>query len=427
MRSARYIIISLLPLVLFSCNNNEDTIQKETMTVSYDQATSYTVSIAGLFSNLSNNDLMYGTFMVLYGENKNGIDDAFLSWKSGNLNPECSIIYIVKINSAGEYEALITNLTPDTEYKYCLAFISDSKPERREISTIHTLKTKIFSPQIVTGQVDNVRYFDAVVSGSLMIDANDAPYCKYGIVISEHSGSDITSGKSLFFSDDYVQKYTIQVDSLCPSKEYNYKSFVSYKGTDGDVVILYGTEESFNTKSLDEMAVDLGLSVKWANCNMGDQEYNDNKSIGYAWGHLFSINGRKRLGTFMNDPEDYIYWDGNGYIDIGNEISGTEYDVAHHILGGKWRLPTKTEVEELLSCKIDCLTDEEGNAYSFIITGPNGNHIQIHGGSYWTGSLIDESRAWAFASGFIGHENQLIITDFFRRFYENEIRPVCDY
>ena len=91
-----------------------------------------------------------------------------------------------------------------------------------------------------------------------------------------------------------------------------------------------------------DLAVDLGLSVKWASLNVGASSIED---IGdeYAWGE---IEPRTTYG-----PENYQYYDitWGEYIDIGEDISGTEYDAAHVIWGGGWRMPTKKEMEELLT------------------------------------------------------------------------------
>lgn len=98
--------------------------------------------------------------------------------------------------------------------------------------------------------------------------------------------------------------------------------------------------------------VDLGLSVKWATCNVGadkPEEYGDY----YAWGET--------------EPKDFYFWDTYKYCD-GTYNSLTKYtdsaygkdgfsdnksvldpedDVAHVKWGGNWRIPTKDELEEL--------------------------------------------------------------------------------
>ena len=88
-------------------------------------------------------------------------------------------------------------------------------------------------------------------------------------------------------------------------------------------------------------AVDLGLpsGTKWASCNVGatkPEEYG-----GYfAWGEL----GGKKEYT----QENYQFYVNNEYKYLGDDISGTKYDVAHQRWGGGWRMPTREEFEELM-------------------------------------------------------------------------------
>ncbi len=134
----------------------------------------------------------------------------------------------------------------------------------------------------------------------------------------------------------------------------------------------------------DAMAINLGLSVKWASVNIGAEKPEELGDL-FAWGEVKP----KASYTF----ENYIYRAPNTKEDckeIGTSICGTQYDAAHVIWGGKWRLPTEKEVEELFEkCKV---VDME-NGWKF--TGPNGKSIFIpytnvtedyKDGMYWTGT-----------------------------------------
>ena len=107
--------------------------------------------------------------------------------------------------------------------------------------------------------------------------------------------------------------------------------------------------------------VDLGLSVKWATCNVGASspiEYGDY----YAWGETST----KRSYT----KKTYKYYKYDQYVHIGNNISGTQYDAARVNWGGTWRMPTMAEFEELKKrCTLQVLT-QGGNKVAVVI-GPN--------------------------------------------------------
>lgn len=114
-------------------------------------------------------------------------------------------------------------------------------------------------------------------------------------------------------------------------------------------------------------AVDLGLSVYWASCNLGaekPEEYGDY----YAWGET------KPKSSYT--AENYSYYNANTtqHIDIGSDISGTQYDAATVILGNDWRMPTKAEMQELMN-KCEWTWTQINNKNGYLITGKNGNTI----------------------------------------------------
>ena len=90
------------------------------------------------------------------------------------------------------------------------------------------------------------------------------------------------------------------------------------------------------------VALDLGLSVLWADRDLGATCPEDAGDF-YAWGEL--------------EPKDTYTWDnykfGNSaetmtkYTEVPS-ILAPEDDIAHVLLGGKWRMPTEAEVDELI-------------------------------------------------------------------------------
>ncbi len=113
----------------------------------------------------------------------------------------------------------------------------------------------------------------------------------------------------------------------------------------------------------DDQMVDLGLSVKWAPFNLGaTSEANDGNF--YCWGET----KEKQYSHVYN----YKWYDPltDEYIEIGDQISGTEYDVATQLWGNGWRLPTAEEMRELVE---ECTWTASSTGYT--VTGPNGNSI----------------------------------------------------
>jgi hypothetical protein len=96
-----------------------------------------------------------------------------------------------------------------------------------------------------------------------------------------------------------------------------------------------------------ENPMDLGLSVKWAQYNIGANRPDGYGSY-YAWGESYT----RAYYDGYNGPypkDDVSFWDLHK-----DEIVDEDYnlyrskDPVVQLLGGKWRLPTKKEFEELL-------------------------------------------------------------------------------
>lgn len=130
--------------------------------------------------------------------------------------------------------------------------------------------------------------------------------------------------------------------------------------------------------------VDLGLSVLWARYNVGatsPEEYGGY----YAWGETEEKN------SYTWENYEYYNSSTDSFIDIGSDISGTQYDVAHVKWGNGARMPKKIEFVELLNnCSFTVVdyNNVEGN----YVTGPNGNHIFLPFAGYYEGDEENDYR-----------------------------------
>jgi hypothetical protein len=217
--------------------------------------------------------------------------------------------------------------------------------------------------------------------------------------------------------------YSVNLRELKPSTTYYYRCYVVMgNGYYYDVV------RSFTTKAepIGE-AIDLGLSVKWASCNVGASAPEDYGGY-YAWGETEEKDEYSQ--------SNYKYFAGGSYVDIGNEISGTEYDVARAKWGGNWRLPTKAECQELTdSCTWAWTTQNGVNGYK--VAGKNGNSIFLPAagsrdgtavnyvggdGYYWSGTLCEFNANHAYHLLLDDHGGRSV--NYYYRVYGFSVRPV---
>lgn len=112
---------------------------------------------------------------------------------------------------------------------------------------------------------------------------------------------------------------------------------------------------------------DLGLSVKWATCNVGAERPEEYGGY-YAWGETETKN------TYSWKTYKYCSGSSSSCESIGESINGTQYDVATVNLGSSWVMPTKTEMNELRT-KCDWVWTAVNGIYGYKVFGGNGNYI----------------------------------------------------
>ena len=146
-------------------------------------------------------------------------------------------------------------------------------------------------------------------------------------------------------------------------------------------------------------AIDLGLPsyTKWATINVGATRPEESGGL-YAWGET-----NERIDC---DWDSYSHCGGdmNTCYDLGRDISGSEFDVAHVKWGGRWKIPTCKQIEELRdNCSYEWATLNGVEGGKFI--GPNGNSIflpfspQQNIGQYWSSEPDYRFSAFCFSIG----------------------------
>lgn len=106
--------------------------------------------------------------------------------------------------------------------------------------------------------------------------------------------------------------------------------------------------------------VDLGLSVKWADRNVGAETPQDN-GLYFSWGnvdgHAVDENGNVADG-YSFDENTYATTFGGQHV--GQDLD-TEHDAATANMGSDWRMPTSDEMLELVENTDHYYIGEDGN------------------------------------------------------------------
>ena len=164
-------------------------------------------------------------------------------------------------------------------------------------------------------------------------------------------------------------------------------------------------------------AVDLGLSVMWADRNVGaasEVEYGNYYGYGDVTGEVVSTS-----------YEDYL----------SQDVSGTDRDPAALIWGPGWRMPRTSEIAELVERCTWRWTKRNG-VWGYVVTGRDGNSIFLPAtghrtsskffyvgtrGYYWGGEVNDLNPNYAGALVFFPNDH---FSKDYRKIYGFAIRPV---
>lgn len=318
----------------------------------------------------------------------------------------------------------IPSATPEGETPYLQATLYNSEgkvlAEDRWETTI---------PSIRTLEVGSVTEKSVVLTGEVSGISGSSSDCRYGFFYGTSSVPSV-GGLEVLVGSNRDGEYTCSISDLKDNTTYYYCAYLSVDGQ-----YTYGDVHSFTTeKKKDEITpgqmVDLGLSVKWAGWNVGASRPEEYGGY-YAWGELEEKSDY--------DEDTYQYYDQENYewIFIGDNISGTQYDVARAQWGGRWRMPTWAECQELIDKCTWTWTIYNGvNGQK--VTGPNGNSIflpvagyrrdvsgydQGLSGDYWSGSLYEGGSYLAY---YLFFSSGSAFWGFSGRAYGRSVRPVSE-
>ena len=186
--------------------------------------------------------------------------------------------------------------------------------------------------------------------------------------------------------------------------------------------------------------VDLGLSVKWATCNVGADSPEDYGDY-FAWGEtkLKSTYNWNTYKWWQEDNDNMTKYCTNsdyGTVDNKTQLDLSD-DAARAIWGGSWRMPTHNELTELReNCSWTWTTQNGVKGYK-VTSKTNGNSIFLPAagcryvsslfragsdGYYWSSSLYADNPGGARYVNFVSSSVDWGSSN---RFSGQSVRPVC--
>ena len=208
------------------------------------------------------------------------------------------------------------------------------------------------------------------------------PGVQFGFELSGRNKYGFYLEKEKFYATDVNAdecSFSLTLKDLKANATYTYRAFL--KSKDGTLVYLGWFTDFTTTWDFSIIAVDLGLSVYWANANVGAVDESDWGNF-YAWGetepksnygwynYKYAKYDDKHL-TKYNYSAEYGVVDNNKSLDSKDDVTKTMY--------GKLLIPiipNKQQWEELFKmCSKEWVSQDGVNGMRF--TGPNGNSIFI--------------------------------------------------
>ncbi|MCQ2340448.1 MAG: DUF1566 domain-containing protein [Paludibacteraceae bacterium] len=196
------------------------------------------------------------------------------------------------------------------------------------------------------------------------------------------------------------------------------------------------------TPSKDVQAIDLGLSVKWANMNIGATTP-EGYGAYFAWGetspkttynwstYKYMQSGKSSWEyitkyTVPDDEKKGIWYNGDTFIGDNKTTLEPKDDAAHVNWGGNWRMPTKAECKELETQCTCTWTDNYNNTGvkgRIFTSNANGNSIFLPAsGYYWSSSL---NEGGSYCADCLYFDSDRVSWGSTHRCYGLSVRPVC--
>ena len=289
-------------------------------------------------------------------------------YSTSSSNPTTSNSKKSSGSGLGNFTVNLSNLSAGTKYYVRAYAINEVGTSYGSTISFTTEEEPSYSkPAVTTSSATNVTTSSATIGGNVTSDGGTT-VTERGVCYST-SSSNPTTSNSKKSSGSGLGNFTVNLSNLSAGTKYYVRAYAINKvGTSYGSTISFTTEQSSSTNNTENghQYVDLGLSVKWATCNVGTTKpegYGDY----FAWGET-------RSKSYYNGSS-YTYYDNPTTLPLSADAARANW-------GGKWRMPTIDEFEELRNnCTWKWTTQNGVNGYK-VTSNSNGNYIFLPAAGY---------------------------------------------
>ena len=296
------------------------------------------------------------------------ITERGVCYSTSSSNPTTSNSKKSSGSGLGNFTVNLSNLSAGTKYYVRAYAINEVGTSYGSTISFTTEEEPSYSkPTVTTSSATNVTTSSATIGGNVTSDGGTT-VTERGVCYST-SSSNPTTSNSKKSSGSGLGNFTVNLSNLSAGTKYYVRAYaINEVGTSYGSTISFTTEQSSSTSNTENghQYVDLGLSVKWATCNVGTTKpegYGDY----FAWGET-------RSKSYYNGSS-YTYYDNPTTLPLSADAARANW-------GGKWRMPTIDEFEELRNnCTWKWTTQNGVNGYK-VTSNSNGNYIFLPAAGY---------------------------------------------
>lgn len=252
------------------------------------------------------------------------------------------------------YNASITSVKEETSLPCYATSVNDINAIKKEIHATYQESYSCAYPN---------SFLNPLYASILIEDESGKPVFNSPV----ESGKGGEGGKGAFPADGLVNVI------LYPGETYTITPYIVIEQN----IVYFGTAKSYTpTESISFESGDLGLSVIWADKNVGATTREDVGGY-YAWGVTDAYSASVPYKWFNADgskANKYVSQNSHSVSGTADGLTVLEAadDVASKTMGSEWRMPTKKEIDDLKA--LDCLEGYVLNGKKGLLFVGNGDH-----------------------------------------------------